>query len=170
MLVAAASLVTAVAARIAVPLPWSPVPITGQTFAVVLSGAALGMRRGFASQALYLAQGACGLPVFAAGAGGATRLLGPSGGYLLAFPFAAALVGWLAERGWDRRPASTFLAMIAGSGIIVAVGLAQLALFVPPPALFVSGLLPFLPGDVLKAALAAVALPAAWRLAGQRDG
>jgi biotin transport system substrate-specific component len=169
LLVMAASVVTAMAAQLAVPLPWTPVPLTGQTFAVLLSGAALGWRRGFMAQAIYLAQGACGLPVFAGAAGGAAWLLGPTGGYLLAFPLAAALVGWLAERGWDRRPGTTFLAMIAGSGVIFALGLAQLAVFVPASALPAAGLLPFLPGDALKAGLAAAALPIAWRLAGRHD-
>src|SRR6267378_7772382 len=102
-LIAGASLVTAAAAQLAIPVPWSPVPITGQTFAVLLTGAALGPRRAFAAQLLYLIEGAAGLPFFAGGAGGAAVLAGPTAGYLLGFPFAAALTGFLAARGWDRR-------------------------------------------------------------------
>src|SRR5438093_7348200 len=118
VLVASASLVTALGAQLAIPLPWSPVPITGQTFAVVLSGALLGARRGFLAQALYLAEGALGLPVFAAGAAGPAVFAGPTAGYLMAFPFAAAVTGALVGRGWDRRFATMFLAMLLGSAVI----------------------------------------------------
>jgi biotin transport system substrate-specific component len=170
LLVVGASLATALAARIAVPLPWSPVPITGQTFAVLLSGAVLGARRGFAAQLLYLAQGALGLPVFAGGGAGLASLVGPSGGYLLAFPLAAAVTGLLAERGWDRRFATTFLALLAGSAVVFALGLAWLARFVPAQHLLATGLWPFVPGDLIKSALAAVAFPAAWRAAHRRTG
>jgi len=167
-LVVGASLVTAAAAQVAVPLPWTPVPLTGQTFAVLLTGAVLGARRGFAAQVLYLAQGALGLPVFAAGAAGAAKLLGPTGGYLLAFPLAAAVTGALCERGWDRRFTTMLAAMLLGSVAIFALGLAWLARFVPGPALLAQGLLPFVPGDLVKAALAALAFPAAWRVAHRR--
>ena len=164
VLIAGASLLTALAARIAIPVPWSPVPITGQTFAVLLSGAVLGARRGFAAQLLYLAEGAAGLPVFAGGAAGAAVLLGPTGGYLLAFPFAAALTGALAAQGWDRRFVTTAAAMLLGSAVIFALGLALLSRFIPSGRLLAAGLLPFLPGDLIKATLAAIAFPAAWRL------
>jgi len=140
------------------------VPITGQTFAVLLSGAVLGARRGFAAQLLYLAEGAAGLPVFAGGAAGAAVLLGPTGGYLLAFPFAAALTGALAAQGWDRRFVTTAAAMLLGSAVIFALGLALLSRFIPSGRLLAAGLLPFLPGDLIKATLAAIAFPAAWRL------
>jgi len=164
VLIAGASVLTALAARIAIPVPWSPVPITGQTFAVLLSGAVLGARRGFAAQLLYLAEGAAGLPVFAGGAAGAAVLLGPTGGYLLAFPFAAALTGALAAQGWDRRFVTTAAAMLLGSAVIFALGLALLSRFIPSGRLLAAGLLPFLPGDLIKATLAAIAFPAAWRL------
>jgi biotin transport system substrate-specific component len=167
-LVAGASLVTALAAQLAVPVPWSPVPITGQTFAVALSGAVLGARRGFLAQALYLAEGALGLPVFAAGAAGAGILAGPTAGYLLAFPLAAALTGALAQRGWDRRFATMLPAMLLGSAPIFLLGLVQLARFIPSDRLLAAGLIPFLPGDLVKATLAALAFPAAWRWAGSR--
>ena len=170
LLVVGASLATALAAQIAVPLPWSPVPLTGQTFAVLLSGAVLGARRAFLAQLLYLAEGALGMPVFAAGAAGMARLIGPTGGYLMAFPLAAALTGGLAERGWDRRFVTTFLALLAGSAVVFALGLAWLARFVPAERLLVMGLLPFLPGDLIKSALAAVAFPAVWRATHRRTG
>ncbi len=163
LLVLCASALTAIAAQLAVPVPWSPVPLTGQTFAVVLTGVLLGPRRAFLAQVIYLAEGAMGLPVFAGGAGGWLRLIGPTGGYLLSFPLAAALTGALACRGWDRRFWTTFAAMLAGSMVIFAVGLVGLAAYLPGEMLLPSGLYPFLPGDVIKAALAALALPAAWR-------
>src|SRR5215510_9056491 len=113
-LIALGSLVVAIAAQIAIPLPWTPVPITGQTLGVLLVGASLGFRRGALSMALYLAEGASGLPVFAGGAAGAVHLIGPTAGYLWSFPFVAALVGWLAEHGWDRRVWTAVAAMALG--------------------------------------------------------
>jgi biotin transport system substrate-specific component len=163
LLVFLASVVTALAARIEIPLPWTPGPVTGQTFAVLLSGAVLGARRGFLAQALYLAEGAGGLPVFAGGAAGIAKILGPTGGYLMAFPLAAAITGFLAERGWDRRFVSTYAALLLGSAVIFASGLLWLSRFVPADRLAAVGLLPFIPGDLLKSALAAGAFPAAWR-------
>jgi len=163
-LIVAASLVTAAAARIAVPLPWSPVPLTGQTFAVLLTGAALGLRRGVLAQALYLVEGAMGLPVFAAGMSGPLAFAGPSGGFLVAFPLAAAVTGMLAEQGWDRRFGTMLAAMLLGDAVILVSGLAVLSHFVPESRLLSAGLLSFLPGDVVKAAAAALLLPAAWRI------
>ncbi len=170
LLVAGASVVTTLAAQIAIPLPGSPVPMTGQTFAVLLSGAVLGARRAFLAQLLYLAEGALGLPVFAAGAAGLVKLAGPTSGYLVAFPLAAALTGALAERGWDRRFGTMVAAMLLGSAVIFAVGLAGLSRFVPGDRLLATGLLPFVPGDLVKASLAALAFPAAWRWVNRRNG
>jgi biotin transport system substrate-specific component len=173
VLILGAGLVTALAARIAVPVPWSPVPLTGQTFAVLLSGAALGARRAFLAQLLYLLEGASGLPVFAGGVGGLAVFAGPSAGYLVSFPLAAAATGALAERGWDRRFATTLLAMLAGSAVILVPGAAVLSRFVSGSRLFTAGVLAFVPGDVIKASAAALLLPAAWRLAngrGERAG
>lgn len=164
LLVVAASLVTAAAAQLEIRLPWTPVPVTGQTFAVLMSGVVLGARRAFAAQCLYLLEGASGLPFFAGGAAGVLKLVGPTGGYLMAFPFAAAITGALAENAWDRKPATMFLTMLAGSAIIFALGLAQLSRWVPAGSLLASGLLPFIPGDIVKALLATAALPLAWRL------
>ena len=170
LLIAGASAATALAARIAIPVPWSPVPLTGQTFAVLLSGAVLGARRAFLAQALYLAEGATGLPVFAGGAAGLATFAGPTGGYLAAFPLAAALTGALAERGWDRRFVTMLAAMLLGSAVIFTLGLIQLSRFVQPAQLLAAGLLPFLPGDLVKSGLAALAFPFAWRLAHERGG
>lgn len=164
LLVVAASLVTAGAAQLEIRLPWTPVPITGQSFAVLLSGLVLGSRRAFLAQLLYLAEGAAGLPFFAGGAAGLVKLVGPTGGYLMAFPFAAAFTGWLAERGWDRRPVTMFAAMLAGSTIVFGLGLLQLSRFVPADTLLASGLLPFVPGDLIKSAIAAGVFPLVWKL------
>lgn len=168
LLIAAASLVTAAAAQLELRLPWTPVPVTGQTFAVLLCGAVLGARRAFLAQLLYLAEGAAGLPVFAGGAGGVLAFAGPSGGYLAAFPIAAAVTGALAQRGWDRHFASMVAAMLLGSVAIFALGLAWLSRFLPAEGLLAAGLLPFLPGDLVKSSLAALAFPAAWRWIGAR--
>jgi len=163
-LVVLASLLTAAAAQAEIRLPWTPVPISGQTFAVLLSGVVLGARRAFLAQMLYLFEGACGLPVFSGGAAGALVMAGPTGGYLVAFPFAAFVTGVLAERAWDRRPLTMFLAMLLGSTVIFALGLAQLSRFVPSERLLALGLAPFVIGDVVKSALAALAFPFAWKL------
>jgi biotin transport system substrate-specific component len=164
-LVVGASALTALAAQIAIPLPWSPVPITGQTFAVLLSGAVLGARRAFLAQLLYLAEGTLGLPVFAGGRAGASLFAGPTGGYLLAFPLAAATTGFLCQRGWDRGFLSMVAAMLLGSTVIFALGLTGLSRFVPGSQLLAAGLLPFVAGDLIKSSLAALAFPAAWRWA-----
>ena len=169
-LVVAASLVTALAARVAIPVPWSPVPLTGQTFAVLLTGAMLGARRALLAQVLYLAEGAAGLPVFAGGLAGPLVFAGPSAGYLFSFPLAAAATGTLAERGWDRRFATTLAAMLAGSAVILVSGAAVLTRFVPESRVLTAGVLPFLPGDLVKAVSAALVLPGAWRVLRRRDG
>lgn len=163
LLVTAASLLTAGCAQLEIRLPWTPVPITGQTFAVLLSGIVLGARRAFLAQCLYLLEGACGLPFFAGAAAGLLKLAGPTGGYLMAFPFAAAATGALAERAWDRKPVTMFFTMLAGSVIIFVLGLAQLSRYVPGAMLLSAGFLPFIPGDIAKSLLAAGVLPLAWK-------
>jgi len=168
LLVVAASVFTAMAAQLEIRLPFTPVPLTGQTFAVLLTGALLGARRAFLAQLLYLAEGAAGLPVFAGGAGGMLAFAGPTGGYLLGFPFAAAITGALAQRGWDRGFFSMVAAMLLGSSVIFACGLAWLSRFLPAQGLFAAGLYPFLPGDLVKSSLAALAFPTAWRWIGAR--
>lgn len=167
-LVVLGSALIGLAAQIAVPLPFSPVPVTGQTLAVLLVAASLGSRLGAASVALYVVEGLVGLPVFAGGTFGVARLAGPTGGYLLGFIAAAALVGALAERGWDRRVRTCALAMLVGEVVIYAVGLAWLARFPLSVGLLEAGLLPFLVGDAYKLALAALAVPAAARIVRSR--
>lgn len=152
-------------------IPFWPVPMTMQTFAVLVIGMGLGARLGGATVALYLAEGALGLPVFAGtpekGIGFA-YLIGPTGGYLLGFLVSAALLGWLAERGWDRHIGSTLAAMALGSALIFACGLAWLGPLIGFTKAVQFGLLPFLPGAALKIALAAVLLPGIWRMLGRR--
>ncbi|MGQ9848864.1 MAG: biotin transporter BioY [Aggregatilineaceae bacterium] len=167
-LVIAGSLLVALLAQFAVPLPFSPVPVTGQTLAVLMVGMLLGSRRGGLALLTYLAEGAMGLPVLAGGAAGLARLTGPTGGYLIGFVAAAFLVGWLAERGWDRRPETTLLAMLLGNAVIYAFGLPWLAHFVGTERVLSLGLLPFLAGDLGKALLAMALLPWGWQLLDRR--
>lgn len=162
-LVAAGSLLIALSAQIAVPVPFSPVPVTVQTFAVLLIGALLGSSRGAATIIAYLIEGASGLPFFAEGTGGLTILTGPTGGYLFGFVGAAYLTGWLAERGWDRGFISTAAAMVLGNALIYIAGLAWLSRFVGTENVLVMGFYPFIPGAVIKTALAAMILPTAWK-------
>lgn len=167
-LVLGGSLLLALSAQIAIPLPFSPVPITGQTFAVLVIGMLFGRWRGAAAVLAYLAEGCAGLPVFAEGKAGLAVLLGPTGGYLVSFVPAAFLAGYLAERGWDRKISTTFLAMILGNIIIFGLGAAWLAKFVGANNALSLGVYPFLAGDVVKIGLATVALPGAWKLLNER--
>ena len=162
------SFVVAALAQISVPL-W-PVPITGQTFGVLIVGMALGSKLGMLSLTLYMLEGICGLPVFANFSSGAGVIVGPTGGYIIGFIFAAGAIGYLAERKWDRSILSTALAMLIGNIILYIPGLIWLGLFFaglgkpdPLEASIVAGLFPFLIGDVLKLALAALLFPTAWR-------
>ncbi len=139
-----------------------PVPISGQTFAVLLAGALLGSKRGALSQLTYLSAGALGAPIFAGWHGGIAHLLGPTGGYLLGFVAVAFVVGFLAERGWDRRLWTMALAMLIGNALLYVFGLAWLARFVPSSSVLTAGLYPFIPGDLLKIAMAAAAVPSGW--------
>jgi biotin transport system substrate-specific component len=150
-----------VSAKIQVPF-W-PVPMTMQTFVVLVLGMAYGWRLAGATVLLYLAQGAIGLPVFAGG-GGIAYMAGPTGGYLAGFLLAAVAVGWLAEDGWDRSVPRTLAAMLIGTGIIFACGLAWLSTLIGLPQAISAGLVPFLLGEAVKVALATAILPFAWRL------
>jgi biotin transport system substrate-specific component len=165
LLVIGFSLLTALAAQIAIPTPWSDVPITGQTFAVLLTGALLGSRLGALAMIAYLIEGASGLPFFAAGGSGLARLtVSPWAGYLWAYPVAAFATGWLAERGWDKRYLKAAAAMALGSLVILLGGMLWRLGFMSFDQAFVTGVLPFLPGDAIKIALAAAVLPSGWAL------
>jgi biotin transport system substrate-specific component len=169
VIVGGAGLIAA-CAQISIPLGFTPVPITGQTFAVLLVGAGLGSVAGTASTLLYVALGAVGLPVYADHTHGWHIVTSASGGYLVGFIAAAALTGALAERRWDRRFSSSLGALLTGNVVIYLFGvgwLAHEAHFSFATALE-KGLYPFVPGDVLKMYLAAAMLPAAWKLAGRR--
>jgi biotin transport system substrate-specific component len=167
VLVVGFALLTAGAAQITFHLPWTPVPVTGQTFAVLLAGGALGARRGALSQGLYVALGAIGLPFYADGDGGWEAATGATAGYLVGFVVAAALVGWLAERKQDRHIVTSLEAMLAGSAVIYLFGVTWLAhdLGVSATEAIELGLTPFIIGDTVKLALAGALLPAAWRFA-----
>ncbi len=166
LLILGFSALTGVAAQFSIPLPFTPVPITGQTLAVLLTGATLGSRRGALAMLAYLAEGSMGLPVFAGGASGLFWTF-PSGGYLVGFVAAAFVVGWLVERGLDRKP-WVLAAMLAGNAVIYVPGLLQLGFFVGWNDVLELGLWPFVPGDLVKLYVASLALPTAWALVGMR--
>jgi biotin transport system substrate-specific component len=168
--VLALSWTIALCARVVIPLPFTPVPLTGSTLGVLLAGALLGPRRGAAAAGLYLMQGGIGLPFFAGGAAGWACLAGPTGGYLIGFIPGAWLAGLLAGRGWDRRFGSNLALLLAGSAVILACGLIGLARFLPADRLLPAGLTPFLVGDLLKSCLAAALLPLGWRRLGRSSG
>jgi biotin transport system substrate-specific component len=160
------ALVVAAAAQLTIPLPFTPVPITGQTFAVLLVGASLGPWHGASSLMLYVLLGAVGLPFYAGQDHGWSILQGATGGYLLSYPIAAWATGALAARGWDRKIGSAIGAMLTGNVIIYLIGLPWLAgvLNTGLNKTLELGLYPFIPGDTLKLYLAAAALPGAWKL------
>jgi biotin transport system substrate-specific component len=166
------AVLTAIAAQISIPLPFTPVPLTFQPMVVLVGAAALGSRRGMASQILYLALGLAGLPVFAASPAlpqGIARLLGPTGGYLMSYPFAAFVTGCLAERGFDRRYLTFVLAMVAGLAIVFAGGVTWLSLTLPVRgvgAALAAGFYPFMLADLAKLLVAAAVMPALWRITG----
>lgn len=167
LLAVAGSILMALSAKVQVPM-W-PVPMTMQTFAVLVIGMAYGARLAGATLLLYLAEGAVGLPVFASGAG-AAYMAGPTGGYLVGFLVAAVLVGWLAERGWDRNVVLTFLANMAGTAIIFALGVAWLSGVVGGfEKAIAAGFQPFIIGAFVKIALAAAVLPLVWKMLPKRS-
>jgi biotin transport system substrate-specific component len=175
------TMLTAVAAQFSVPLPFTSVPFTLQPVVVLIGGLALGARLGCLSQVLYLGAGIAGLPVFAASPTlppGVLRLLGPTGGYLMAYPAAAFVVGYMAERRFDRRYVTSVLAMVAGLAVIYAGGVAWLGLFarignqsaaVGIQAALATGLYPFLAADLVKILVAAGLLPALWHIIRRTD-
>jgi biotin transport system substrate-specific component len=169
------TVLTAAAAQISVPLPFTPVPFTLQPMVVLIGGAALGPHLGLTSQVLYLTAGAAGLPVFAFAPDlpqGIARLLGPTGGYLMAYPLAAFATGWLAWRGFDRRYLTSLVAMSAGLALIFLGGVTWLTLFAPGAgerslaAALATGFYPFVVADVVKLCLASAVTPLVWRWMG----
>ncbi len=157
------SLLTALAAQIVIPI--GPVPITAQTFAVLLTGALLGSRLGAMAIIIYLAEGAVGLPFFAGGTGGIGHLLGQTGGYLVAFPAAAFITGAFAENGWDRHFISAIAAMAVGSAVILLAGWIWFAALTNTslPVAFKLSMAPLhIIGDVIKILAAAAVLPTGW--------
>jgi biotin transport system substrate-specific component len=166
LLVVGFNVLLILSARLSIHLWFTPVPITLQTFVVMLAGAALGSRRGALVMLLYLAEGASGLPVFAGGGGWAYLIVSPTAGYLWSYPIAAFVVGFLAERGLDRSFLTSIFAMLPGTVIIYALGVSWLAilLHIGLDKAFVLGMWPFIPGDLIKIVVAALLLPTAWSI------
>lgn len=163
-LIVLGSLLLAALAQVEILLPFTPVPITGQTFGVLLVGALLGSKRGAASMILYLTEGALGLPFFAGGASGFGILTGATAGYLVGFIGAAYVVGWLAERGLERSVGTSIIPFLVGTVIIYVCGVAWLSILVGGLGKAIElGMLPFLVGDTVKLVLASLVLPAAWK-------
>ena len=168
-LVLAGALVVAVLAQVTIPLPL--VPIAGQTLGVILVGATLGSRRGATAMLAYLLAGLAGAPIFAELSGGPASVLSPSFGFVLGFVPAAFVAGWFAERAWDRRPVLALLGFVAASAVPFLLGVPYLAMILNAVmgaemglgAVLAAGVWPFIPGGLVKAALAALLIPAAWR-------
>ncbi len=162
------SLLTAAAAQVVIPI--GPIPITGQTFAVLLTGALLGSRLGALAIIAYLVEGASGLPFFQGGHFGLAHLVGPTGGYLISFPAAAYVTGAFAEHGWDRRFLSAAAAMAIGSAVILFCGWAwfSFAWHTPPMLALTQTVTNLVPGDIIKILLAAAVLPSGWKLVRKR--
>ncbi|MCD4848836.1 MAG: biotin transporter BioY [Candidatus Aegiribacteria sp.] len=166
LLIAFGTFVIALCARLEIPA--YPVPITGQTFGILLIAALLGSRRGVLCVMGYLSLGAIGLPVFAGCATGLTAFAGPTAGYIVGFAFAAFTVGSLCEKGWDRSVSTTILAMLAGSVAIYVPGVVWLSRFVGWDRVIDAGVIPFIIGDTAKIAAAAILFPSAWRFVNGR--
>jgi len=164
VLVVTGSILIAFAAQFYFPLPFSPVPITGQTFAVLLLAALYGHNRGGLTILTYLILGIAGRPVFASGTFGIATIIGPTGGYLVGFLPAAYIVGFLSKKGWDRKVWTTATSMIIGNVVIYLVGTTWLSRFVGWDNVLQTGLIPFLIGDGAKIILATLLLPTGWKL------
>src|SRR6266540_2570279 len=172
LLIAGGAGLIAASAQVSFKLPFTPVPITGQTFSVLLVGASLGTVRGGAAALLYVVMGIAGAPVYASGNHGWEIITGASGGYLVSYPFVSALTGWLAEKKWDRRFSSAVGAMLTGNVVIYLFGLPWLAVVLGTGLedTLEKGLYPFVPGDTFKLYLAAALLPAAWKFVRRYKG
>lgn len=164
LLVAGASLLIAIAAQIAIPLPFTPVPLTLQPLAVIFIGVVLGSTRAAAAATLYLLEGMSGLPVFAQGHGGAAWLLGPTAGYLYSYPFAAWLAGFVSERGWGSSILRAVSGMLLALGVIYLGGWSWLAALTDARSAFAAGVAPFVLADIVKVALGAALLPKAQKV------
>ena len=162
--VLAGSLLIALSAQVCIYLPFSPVPVTGQTLAVLVVGALLGSRLGTFCILTYIMEGLCGLPVFSAGRAGLIHMLGPTGGYMIGFVFAGWITGFFSEMGWDRSFIKTVFSMILGLSALYVVGVGWLSVFIGTKQAVLSGLLPFLPGAAAKVILASALLPVGWKL------
>ena len=162
------NLVLVLCSYVSINLSFSPVPITGQTFGVLLIAMALGKTRSVAVVTAYLLEGLAGLPVFAGGSAGFGVLMGPTGGYLLGFLAAAYIVGTLADKGWDKNFLKSTIAMTLGTAVIFIFGLSWLVRFMPLEALFITGFYPFIPGAILKLAVAGLILPSLWSFLGRK--
>jgi len=163
-LITGGALFVAGIAQVKIPLPFTPVPLTGQTFAVLLVGAALGSKRGATSLALYIGMGAFGLPFFAGGASGLAYLSGPTLGYLVGFIAAAYIVGWLAERGLERSVRTSIVPFLVGTLVIYIFGASWMSILFGIEKALALGVAPFIVGDLIKMVLAAFVLPAAWKI------
>lgn len=164
LLIVLGALLVAALAQVIIPLPFTPVPITGQTLAVLLVGAALGSKRGLAALSMYSLMGLSGLPVFAGRAAGIAYSLGPTLGYLVGFLVAAYVVGLLAEQGLERSVRTSLVPFLAGTLVIYLFGAGWLAVQFGIEKVLTLGVLPFLVGDAIKLVLAALALPVAWKI------
>jgi biotin transport system substrate-specific component len=165
LLVIGASAVIAIAAQVAIPLPFTPVPLTLQPLAVILVGVVLGSTRGAAAATLYLLEGFSGLPVFAQGQGGPFWLLGATAGFLYSYPFAAFVAGFVSERGWGSSIVRAITGMLLALGVIYLGGWSWLAMLTDPRTAFAAGVAPFVLADIVKVALGAAILPKAQNLA-----
>jgi biotin transport system substrate-specific component len=170
LLIAGASCLIALAAQIAIPVPFSPVPLTMQPIAVLLIGAVLGSWRGAAAASLYLLEGFAGAPVFAQAHGGAIWLTAATAGYLWSYPAAAWVAGWFSQHGWGSTTLRAISGMLAALGVIYAGGWSWFAGFVGPQVAFASGVAPFIVADILKIALAAAFLPQVEKLIARTEG
>lgn len=167
-LVIAFSLLVALSAQIVIPLSFTTVPVTGQTFAVLLTGALLGSRLGALALVAYLMEGALGAPFFRGGASGiAYLMMSETNGYLFAYPLAAYVTGYLSERGWDKNLVTAAAAMFLGSIVILLGGFVGLSRYVGAEMALAKGVVPFIIGDVIKIVIAAALLPLGWKLIGK---
>ncbi|HIJ58994.1 MAG TPA: biotin transporter BioY [Nitrospirae bacterium] len=157
------SMLIALSAQIAIPLPFTPVPITGQTLGVLVVGTMLGAKRGALSAIFYIIEAVMGLPVFAGFKGGFHHLLGPTGGYIIGFVPAAYIVGYFAQRGWDRNPLKAVMSILAGNLVIYIFGLSVLSIYVGRESLLQLGFYPFVVGDLIKITLFALSIPLIWK-------